>query len=106
MLETIYVSGCPLLLDGFNGEYIRAGNNEVWRRHTHTLLGIPIRPMAIASYKGKWILVADDGFGTVFYESNPSPTPIGTWEGGIKVSEQPEKWPKLSYLLASGLLGL
>jgi hypothetical protein len=89
----LYVSGCSLLLAGFNGEYVRDCSKDIpmWRRARSVFLGIPILPTVIKQHNGRWRLCTDDGESECWYslERDPTGLPIGWWKSGIFVSTVP-----------------
>jgi hypothetical protein len=60
--DKIYVSGMPLMLRGFNGEYIKHPTKpDRWDREESLYMGlIPIRPTCIKKQEDKWILCTTD----------------------------------------------
>lgn len=85
----LYVSGCSLLLAGFNGEYfaITNDNGEIrWMRPVHTFLGITIRPTVILFdvQRNVWLLQSDDFWDYEFYHTHGqyNVPPIGRWTNG------------------------
>ncbi len=83
--KSLYVSGMPLELSGFEGEYKAAGRNR-WERQSHNILGglVTILPTVLEwDYRRKrWILQVDaefTGYEQVFYEKVGG-LPFGEWQ--------------------------
>jgi hypothetical protein len=86
--DTIYVSGSPLLLRGFNGAYEKReiDNNVEYHLINHIYYGILIRHTRILNNKGKWFLQTVDDHCPVYINHN-SDKLLGDW-GDVLITDK------------------
>lgn len=103
---SVWVSGMPLHLRGWNGEYVKS-EHDVYHLHPYMYYGILIRPMKIFKKDGRWVLWTNDFFEGEIDSGSEGESPVGEWKN-IRVSETNDWvgwWRNNSGLLAGVVVG-
>ena len=89
---TVYVSGMPFMLQGWNGEFNRYSNKSEFLRPGYTLYGmIPIVGTFIYFRNGRWCFQRACDSSALFFNDSLE----GDWAGGFTVSRHESHFKKM-----------